>query len=132
MTAMASHTPSSSPSPRRSAPRDRTDSFLLAGLLLLIGGVLLANQLNWLPVARNAQVWDWLMFGAGALLLVSELVRSVAVEYSRPSTGRLILGAGLLALGLSAIFSIRSELLWPGALLLIGFILLVRNIAGNI
>jgi len=68
------------------------------------------------------------MLGAGSLLIISEAVRAIAVKHSQPSTVRLILGAAFLGLGLTAIFAINAAILWPAALLLIGLILLLRNI----
>ncbi len=128
---MAEPLPNSSPTSRRrrSTRGAGLDRALLAGLLILVGLVLLAGQFNLLPAVRGVTVWDWLMLGAGSLLLLSELVRALTVEYSSPSVLRLGLGALLVGLGLSAIFGVSSALLWPAALVVIGVIFLLRSLA---
>ncbi len=132
MTIMASNHSSNPPPRRSSASGADVDRVLLAGVFIVVGGVLLASVLNLLPAIGSASLWDWLMLGAGSLLLLSELVRAVTVQYSQPSMGRLIVGGVLLALALSAIFGVNVALLWPAALVVAGIILLARSIFANL
>jgi hypothetical protein len=97
----------------------------------MAGVVLLADQLGKLPSYHNAGAWDWIMLGAGAVLLLAELVRAVSGDYGRPSGWMLIAGVVLMGLGASAVFGLSEALLWPAALIAVGIVLLVRNIAGR-
>jgi hypothetical protein len=111
--------------------RDPFGAIFWASALVLAGLVLLADNLGMLPRINDADAWDWIVLGGGGLLLLSELVRAVSGDYGRPSTGRIILGLALAAWGAVSIFGVASDILWPAALIILGAILLVRNIAGR-
>jgi cation transport ATPase len=117
--------------PRRRHRRHENDlgRVLVAGLLILVGLVLLANQMGMLPKVVGTDVWDWIMLGVGALLLLSGFARVVSSSYGRHANGRIIAGLVLCGLGISAIFGISSTLLWPAALIVFGLYLFVRNLA---
>lgn len=100
-----------------------------AGLLILVGIVLLAGQMGMLPRVDNADTWDWIMLGIGGLLVLSGFARATSGEYGRPSAGRIIVGMILTGIGASAIFGIQSELLWPAALIVLGLFLFLRNLS---
>ncbi|MBN1312375.1 MAG: hypothetical protein JXB30_13235 [Anaerolineae bacterium] len=103
--------------------------FLWAGLLIFVGLVLLANRTGMLPQVASADTRDWIMLGIGGLLLSSAFVRAVSEGYKQSSKGRIIIGLVLTGLGISAIFGVSSTLLWPAALIIVGFYLLLRNLA---
>lgn len=124
MASMTTNKPSTSPG----AGLDRT---LLASFLIFVGGLLLAGEFNLLPAKPAVDFWHWVMLGGGSMLLLSELVRALAVPYSQPSGARLIGGALLLGFALSSIFGLSAGVLWPAALLILGSILLARGIASR-
>lgn len=100
-----------------------------AGLLILIGIVLMANQMGILPRVGDADTWDWIMLGIGGLLVLSGFVRITSGDYERSSNGRIIIGLILSGLGASAIFDVSSALLWPAALIVFGLYLFLRNLS---
>jgi hypothetical protein len=111
--------------PARSGQRNRV---FWAGLLILIGIALLAGRLEMWPRVGDADSWDWIMLGIGGLLVLSGFARVTSGGYEQPSTGRIIIGLVLTGIGVSAIFGISSTLLWPAALIVLGFYLFLRNL----
>jgi hypothetical protein len=100
-----------------------------AGLLILIGMLLMANQMGMLPRVGHANTWDWILLGLGGLLVLSGFVRVTAGDDGQPSAGRIIIGLILAGLGIRAIFGIDTALLWPGGLIVVGMFLFLRNLA---
>lgn len=113
---------------RKYTYHDPINRVVWAGLLVMAGLVLFANQLHMLPSYHNAGPWDWIMLGAGGVLLLGELVRGVSGEYGRPVGWALIAGVALMGFGASRVFGVSSSLLWPAALIAFGVVLLVRNL----
>lgn len=99
-----------------------------AGALILAGVILLAGQFNLLPTYGDVTAWDWVLLGGGGLLIVTEIVRSVAPDLGCPSGGRMILGLILAGLGAQAVFDLSFSLLWPVILIAIGLAVLWRNL----
>jgi hypothetical protein len=116
---------------RRYAYYDPINQVIFAGLLMMGGAILLADQLRLLPSYNNASIWAWLALGAGTVFLLAELVRALSTDFGKPNGWTLIGGVAFLGLGASAIFGVGWEMLWPAGLILIGLVLLVRNITGN-
>ena len=112
-------------------PAAGLDRALFAGALIFLGGLLFANQFKLLPTTPAITFWQWAMLGGGSLLLLSELVRALAVPYSQPSGFRLIAGSVLLGFAMSGIFGIDPGVLWPAALVILGGILLARGISSR-
>ena len=112
-------------------PAAGLDRALFAGALIFLGGLLFADQFNLLPTTPAVTFLQWVMLGGGSLLLLSELVRALAVPYSQPSGLRLIAGSVLLGLAFSGIFGIEPTVLWPAALIIVGGILLARGISSR-
>jgi len=100
-----------------------------AGLLIFVGLILLANRTGMLPRVASADAWDWIMLGGGGLLLLSAFARATSGDYARSSKGRIIIGLVFVGLGASAIFGVSSTLLWPAALIVVGFYLFLRNVS---
>ena len=132
-----SHTPSDSiplneqRRPRRRTRGDDLNRLLWAGLLILAGVVLLANQTGMLPRVGNADTWDWIMLGVGGLLVFSGFIRATVSEHERPSNIRIIIGLILAGLGISSIFGVDFPLLWPAALIVFGLYLFLRNLSDH-
>jgi hypothetical protein len=99
-----------------------------AAILVFAGLVFLADNFGYLPGVREADPWEWIMLGAGGLLLLESLIRLISPDFQGPATGRLILGLILLALGASAIFGVNlSAAWWPVIIIVIGVSLLMRG-----
>lgn len=114
---------------RRRIYYDPVNRVVWAGMLVMAGAILLADQLHLLPAYREAGPWSWIMLGAGGILLLAELTRAVSGDYGRPTGWQLIAGIVLVGIGASEVFGVRTELLWPAALIVVGLVLLVRNLA---
>jgi len=111
---------------RRSSRRDGLGGVFWAAMLIMAGMVFLADNVGVLPRYGGANIWDWLMLGAGGLLLVDALIRILLPDVSPPEPFWVIVGMVLLALGSSAIFSLRLTQWWPAILIFIGVASLAR------
>jgi hypothetical protein len=116
---------------RRVTYYDPINRVMFAGLLVMAGVVLLAAQLGLLPSYRSASPWAWIALGAGVVFLLTELVRGLSHDFGTPNGWTLFAGVACLGFGASAIFGVMWQLMWPAALILIGVVLLVRNIGGR-
>lgn len=116
---------------RRYSNDDPINRVTFAGLLVMAGVILLADQIHILPVYNGAGVWSWMALGAGAVFLLSELARSVSGEMGRPNGWSLFAGVALMGFGASAVFGMNWDTLWPVGLILVGFVLLMRNVFGR-
>jgi hypothetical protein len=81
-----------------------------------------------LPPIEGVNYWDWLFFGAGLIFLISELVAIVDQHSGSLIGGRVVMGIVLVGLGITAIFNIPIQLLWPAALIVVGGLALIRSI----
>jgi hypothetical protein len=106
--------------------RDPISGAFWAGILILAGLILMADNLGYLPDIGHAEVWHWIAFGAGLAVLLEGLVRAVSPDYARPVTGRFIFGGILLIVGLSGIVS--TEITWPLLLVLVGAAILLNSL----
>ncbi len=115
---------------------DPTSRLFWAALLILAGTIFLASSIGILPRYGSADSWDWIMLGAGGLLLINTLIRTVSPSLRRPSMFWTVVGIVLVILGASAVFSIdimsRMELKqwWPAILILLGLSGLISAIRG--
>jgi cation transport ATPase len=106
--------------------RDPVSAAFWAGILILAGLILMADNLHYLPQIGHAQVWNWIAFGAGLAVLLEGVMRAVSPDYARPVTGRFIMGGVLIVIGLSGIVS--AEITWPLLLVVVGLGLLITNL----
>jgi hypothetical protein len=106
--------------------RDPLSAVFWAAIFILAGIVLLAENMGWLPTLGEAEPWQWIMLGAGGLLLIEALIRATSPDYARPTTGRFILAVILIGVGAAGIFAI--ELTWPLILIVVGVAILLRTI----
>lgn len=111
---------------RRSPQRDGLGGVFWAALLIMAGVVFLADNVGMLPRYGSAGVWDWLMLGAGGLLLVDALIRTLLPDVRPPEPFWVVVGVVLLALSSSAIFGLRLTQWWPAILIFIGVASLAR------
>jgi hypothetical protein len=107
-------------------------------VIFIWGGlVLLADNLGWLDIWRDRLAsipglaaseltpWSLIFAGAGVIVLVETLVRLLVPDYRRPLSGRFILAAVLIGIGLGGIFS--WNLVWPLILIAIGLSILLQG-----
>ena len=107
----------------RSSP---LSSAIWAAVLIWAGLVFMAETLGYLPQVGEAGPWNWIFFGAGVLVLLEVIVRTVSPEYARPVTGRVIWAGILMIIGLSGVTSIAIT--WPLILLLVGVAILANSL----
>ena len=105
---------------------DPLGTVIWAIILVWAGVVLLAANLGWLgqfgrsiPGLPGMQIdtWSVIFAGAGVILLIEVLVRTLLPEHRRPVGGTLFLAAIFIGIGLGDIFG--WNIIWP--LILIGF-----------
>ncbi len=108
--------------------RDPLSGIFWAALLMLAGMIFLADNLGYLPNYNNADVWSWIMLGAGGLLLVEAFVRAVTPDLPGPNLFTAILGFVLLAFGAGSVFGLTLENWWPLILIVLGLSTLVRGL----
>ena len=97
-----------------------------AAILIMAGLILLADNLEMLPRIGGADSWDWIMLGAGTLLLTMSFVQALFPTSEGPHGLWLIGGAVLLAMGASRIFGADISDWWPAILIIIGIGSLAR------
>ncbi len=106
--------------------RDHTISGIFGGMVLLLLGtfLLLANQ----GVITWDRWWQYFIVGLGGVFIIEWLVRYLVGE--RPvRNGRLI--AGVILVGVGAIFLTGITVMWPAILIVVGLIVLASSILRN-
>lgn len=98
-------------------------------MLILAGTIFLANTLGLLPRWGSADVWDWIMLGAGGLLLLNAFLRVALPDFGEPSWFHIAAGLVLIALGAGRAFAfdISLEQWWPVILIAIGLSTLLKG-----
>lgn len=101
-----------------------------AAMLIFAGFVFLADNVGILPTFNGADAWDWIMLGAGGLLMVDALLRGLLPEYGEPSWFWAIAGVVLLLIGAGSVFAVSFDLSdwWPMILIVIGVSTLLRSL----
>ena len=108
----------------REARQSRPFHGLYYGLvLILLGGLLLANQQGW--ISGNAW-WQWLLIGLGAISIINGLVQYRAPEYHHSRRHKFVWGAVLIALGV--IFLLGFSNWWPIVLIGAGVAVILGGI----
>jgi hypothetical protein len=107
--------------------RDSLSRVTLASILVLAGLVFFADNMGYLPSIRDASPWNWVMLGAGGLLLLENVVRVFSVDHHSPHLWGIILGFVLLSMGLGAIFGVDLwRNWWPVVLIALGLSAIAR------
>lgn len=104
---------------------DPVGAIVWASILVWAGVALLLGNLGVLDDI-TLDSWDLVFAGAGAILLLEALVRSLVPAYRRPVIGTLILAFVFLAIGLGDLGI--WDAVWPLAIILIGAALLLRGL----
>ncbi len=105
---------------RQDEGRASWSSIFWAALLIVAGAVFLAWNMGMLPA--GTEPWDWIMLGAGGLLLLKALIRVILPDVSGPSIFNIIAGCVLIGMGLGNTFGLHLsfEQWWPVILIAIG------------
>jgi len=106
--------------------RDPLSAARWAGILIWAGLALLAENLGMLTRFETVEARDLIFIGAGLIMLLEVVVRSLVPAYRRPVTGSIIVGIVLLAVGVGDALGV--SLVWPLVLIAIGLILLFRGV----
>jgi uncharacterized membrane protein len=109
--------------------RDPLSAAIWAGILVWAGLVFLADNLGLLVRIERLDAWGLIFVGAGLLVLLEVVVRSLVPDYRRPVTGTLIFGIILLGIGLGDL--IGWGVIWAVVLIIIGLSILVRGFLGR-
>jgi hypothetical protein len=115
--------------------RDPLGTMVWAAILIWAGIVLLANNIGFLDrfairvsdlpigIPFAAEAWSLIFIGAGVILLIEVLIRSVVPDYRRPVMGTFILAIVFFGIGLD-----NWDLIWPFILIAIGTTILLRGL----
>jgi hypothetical protein len=119
--------------------RDPLSSIVWAFILIWAGCVLLLDNLGYLDSLEigpfgnlpfelpfSIGPWQLIFIGAGVIVLLEVVVRTVIPTYRRPIIGTLIFAGILLGIGLG-----NWNLIWAAVLIVGGLSLLLRNIRGQ-
>ena len=109
--------------------RDPVAALGWALIFIWAGAVLLLANMDYLAQFEQADPWDFILVGAGGIVLLQVLIRLVLPSYRRPVMGSLILAFVLLAIGLGDILD--TNIVWPVALILLGLGVLVTALTRN-
>lgn len=111
------------------AERKRMDAIWWAGVLIWIGLVLGAENLNILPrIGYGGEWWLWIFLGAGLWALALNVFRT-ATGWPNPSTWDWIWTAIFLLVGLGGFVNIASGIIGAVVLVGIGIVFLVRALS---
>lgn len=112
--------------------RDPLGAVVWAGILIWAGLALLAENVGLLeqvrqqvPLLADLGVWSLIFLGAGLIVVLEVVVRSLVPAYRRPVSGTLVLAFILIGLGSAGIFG--WELTWPLILIAVGLLVLLRG-----
>jgi hypothetical protein len=113
----------------RKAERKRIDAIWWAGVLIWIGLVLGADNLNVLPrIGGQGEWWLWVFLGAGLWALALNGF-SVLSNWPNPSTWDWIWTAIFLLVGLGGVVNIAGEIVGAVVLVGIGIAFLVKALS---
>jgi len=108
---------------RRGRPRSRTTGMIFGAGAILLGGILLLEQVPGLPWAPALQflkhLWPLILVAVGATRIL---------EGRRPGPGWLLVAAGLVLLARTLGHLRIAALAWPAILLCAGICLVVRSL----
>lgn len=115
----------------RKAERKRIDAIWWAGVLIWIGLVLGADNLNILPrIGGEGEWWLWVFLGAGLWALALNGF-SVLSNWPNPSTWDWIWTAIFLLVGLGGVVNIAGEIVGAVVLVGIGIAFLVKALSAS-
>jgi hypothetical protein len=106
--------------------RDPVAALGWALIFIWAGAVLLLENMGYLAQFEQLEAWDFILIGAGGVVLLQVLIRLVLPSYRRPVMGSLILAFALLAIGLGD--ALPTDVIWPVGLILLGLAVLVTAI----
>lgn len=105
--------------------RKRAEGLWWAGALIWAGLVFGADSRDLLPQVGGADAWSWVLLGAGAYGLLSNLYYLRSESAYKPRTWDWIWCGGLTLVGLGGFTTL--EISWPLILILVGVAILVTQ-----
>jgi hypothetical protein len=113
--------------------RDTLNRITWASILIFAGLVFLAQNAGYLPNIPNTGVWNWIMLGAGGLLVLEAIIRALSPNQAEPHWFGLIGGIILIGIGASPIFRLNLSqnwwsMAWPVVLIVMGIGALARGL----
>jgi hypothetical protein len=117
--------------------RDPLGSIVWALILIWAGLVFLAENMGLLArmpvgfyppgefVGFYFQAWPLVFLGAGVLILFEVLVRYFVPTYRQPLTGKIVLAAIFIGIGLGDWF--RWDIIWPLIIIAVGLSIVLRS-----
>ena len=112
-----------------SKDRARVEGIYWAGVIIWAGLVFAASSLSMLPVVGRADVWTWVIFGAGVYGTLMNLFYYSSSEPIKPRTWDWCWSAFWLVIGFGGFFAI--DIFWPLALVTFGVLALVTALQKN-
>lgn len=100
--------------------KKRIETLFWGGLILWVGLVFVVANFGIFTSITIANSWKWILLGAGALALASNVFRSISADYPNPQVWDWIFTAGFLTGGLSGFTAINFDLVWPFILIIAG------------
>jgi hypothetical protein len=117
---------------KRRHEQDSLSRVTWASIFVLAGLVLFADTLGYLPAIEGVDFWKWVMLGAGALLLLENVIRVFSVDHRGPHLWGMGLGIFFLGSGAGAIFGVDLfKNWWPVALIVAGLFAIARGLRGK-
>lgn len=109
--------------------RDTLGRVTLASIMIYAGLIFLAKTTGYLPRISGATEWNWIMLGAGGLLVLEAVIRALSVDQAEPHMMKLIGAVLLIGFGAGPIFGMElNEKMWPIGLIIIGILALARGL----
>jgi len=106
--------------------RDPLSSVLWAIFLIMVGVILLAQQMGYFRFGDWSNIWQTFMAAAGVTLLLEAVLRLILPAYRRPVLGNIIGGLILLSIGLGGV--LNWSITWPVILIAIGVAILLGGL----
>lgn len=110
------------PYPSYTGGRDVLAGVFWAALLIMAGAIYMADNLGILPTLGRANTWDWVMLGAGSVMLFFSFIQVIMPDLRGISGFWTIAGLALLAIGSRNIFFPDMDIKnwWPLILIFFG------------
>lgn len=110
---------------RGEKPRNDPLSTVIWAMILIWAGLVFLAQTLWPDVFSGWEPWSLVVIGAGVIVLLEALVRTLRPEYRRPIGGTVIFGVILIAVGLGDLPG--WDAYWPVLLIVAGVGLVVAT-----
>ncbi len=116
------------------SPGDRLNAAAWGLIIIWAGLVFFAENMGLVAIVRTGfrglgefrlEAWSLIFIGAGVILLLEAVTRTLIPDYRRAIGGTVILGIIFLGIGLGNLIS--WNIIWPLVLIAIGLLVLARG-----